>query len=286
MPCKYLAALHSYDVDLLLESYSCLFRSDASYGIVSGTYADFCDSQRGAVIINGILCDVDTWLDFTMLSPDLYLAMPDIGKPYGVEFGANLISPDICRHDYHADKLFKLAGDIAQTGSVILEVGGGYGGVVYQFMKRDISRKHGYIIIDLFETLCVQYYYLTSCGITVEFALDGCIKQNTSQVVLVPSEMAERIDIKVDIVYNCNSFSEMAVSTVQNYFDLINKKWLPRYIFHQNSDVLLLYPDSPRHIEIVASKFPIDKAYKEVYRTLSPWAGGSGRYREYLYQRE
>ena len=131
----------------------------------------------------------------------------------------------------------------------------------------------------------MQFFYLKSCGVDVRFLLNGCINRNSSQVILVPSEMAEKVDIKVDIVYNCNSFSEMAVVTVQNYFDLINKKWLPRYIYHQNSDVLL-YPNSPRHVELVSSAFPIDLAYKEIYRTPSPWAGGSGRYREYLYQRD
>jgi hypothetical protein len=282
---NYLTALNSSDVNLLLDSYSSLFRQDASYGIVSGTYVEFCDAERGRSIMNGILCDVDTWLDYTNLPPNLYLAMPDIGRPYGVKFGENLVSPDICRHDYHAYKLFKLVEDMGHANAIIVEIGGGYGGVAYQLIKRDVSKKYLYVIIDLFETLCVQYFYLKSLGVEVEFSLGGCIEKNSSKVILVPSEMADKIDIEVDIVYNCNSFSEMAAPTIQNYFDLVNKRWVPRYIFHQNSDVLL-YPNSQRHVEIVSSEFPIDIAYKEIYRTLSPWAGGSGRYREYLYERD
>ena len=280
----YLAALHASDIDALLQIYSSLFRQDASYGIVSGTYTEFCDTTQNLSIINGILCDVDTWLDYTNLSPEQYLAMPDIGMPYGIQFGDNLVSPDICRHDYHAGKIFRLIEDMGLSRATVLEIGGGYGGAAYQFLKRDSSKKHCWVIVDLFETLCVQYYWLSSCGITVDFAIDGSLKQSSSQVILVPSDMAEKIDVGADVVYNCNSFSEMAYVTVANYFDLVNNKWKPRYIFHQNSDVLL-YPNSPRHVEVVSSQFPIDNAYKEIYRTLSPWAGGSGRYREYLYER-
>ena len=227
---------------------------------------------------------MDTWLDYTNLAPEQYLSMPDIGMPYGIQFGNNLVTPDICRHDYHAGKIFKILEDMDLSSATVLEIGGGYGGAAYQFLKRDLRKKYRWVIIDLFETLCVQYYWLSSCGIAVDMAIDGHLEKRSSQVILVPSEMAEKIDIDTNVVYNCNSFSEMARSTVENYFDLINKKWAPRYIFHQNADVLL-FPNSPRHVEVVSSQFPIDETYKEIYRTLSPWAGGNGRYREYLYER-
>lgn len=283
---SYLSALKTADVDNLVSILSNLFRYDASYGIVSGTYSDFCDPLRRKNIINGILCDVDTWLDYTNLVPEQYLDMPNIGMPYGVKFGEQLISPDICRHDYHAEVIFQLTEGLDSSTATVLEIGGGYGGAAYQFFKRRKSNKKcQWIIVDLFETLCVQYYWLTSCGIKVNFSFDCDCKYNYCQVILVPSDLAGKIGDRVDIVYNCNSFSEMARTTVEHYFNLINSKWKPEYIFHQNSDVLL-YPDSPRHVEILSSEFPIGNAYKKVYRTLSPWAGGNGRYREYLYNRK
>lgn len=280
----YLSALHASDTDALFQAFSSLFRHDASYGIVTGTYADFCDATKKKSIINGILCDVDTWLDYTNSTPELYLSMPDVGMPYGVQFGDNLVSPDLCRHDYHAEKILRLAEDVNASEVTVLEIGGGYGGVAHQFFKRCSGKKHRWIIVDLFETLCVQYYWLSCCGMAVNFAIDGCIKHDSALVTLVPSDLADKINVHVDIVYNCNSFSEMARSTVENYFDLVNKKWKPSYIFHQNSDVLL-FPDSPRHVEVLASEFPIGKSYQEIYRALSPWAGGNGRYREYLYEK-
>ena len=51
----YLTALHASDIDALSQIYSNLFRQDASYGIVSGTYTEFCDATQGLAITNGIL---------------------------------------------------------------------------------------------------------------------------------------------------------------------------------------------------------------------------------------
>ncbi|WP_420264238.1 putative sugar O-methyltransferase [Candidatus Magnetominusculus dajiuhuensis] len=281
---NYLAALKSADVNKLANIYSNLFREDASYGIVSSTYSDFCDPVRQIKVINGILWDLDTWLDYTNVPPEEYLNMPNVGMPYGVYFGEYLVSPDICRHDCHALIICNILEDLDSSADTVLEIGGGYGGAAYQFFKRNPAGKYQWIIVDLFETLCMQYYFLTSCGIKVSFSFDGNCEQGISQVVLVPADVAEKINRTVDIVYNCHSLSEMDRSTIERYFDLINSQWKPRYLFHINSDVLL-FPDSPRHIEILCSQFPIGNAYRKIYRAISPWSGGCGRNREYLYVR-
>ena len=64
--------------------------------------------------------------------------------------------------------------------------------------------------------------------------------------------------MNTNIIFNANSFSEMSKKVVFHYFDLINKKLKPNFIFHQNSNVDL-FPNSKRHIEIQSSNFPIDK---------------------------
>jgi hypothetical protein len=49
----------------------------------------------------------------------------------------------------------------------------------------------------------------------------------------------------------------------------------------------VLFPDSVRHIEVIASEFPIKEAlYKKVSMSLVPWQGAGGRYREYLYKKK
>ena len=56
-------------------------------------------------------------------------------------------------------------------------------------------------------------------------------------------------------------------------------------IYHENSN-FLLFPDSERHIEILGKDFPIDtKAYNLIQMTISPFLGGNGRYREFIYKR-
>ena len=59
-----------------------------------------------------------------------------------------------------------------------------------------------------------------------------------------------------------------------------------KYLLHQNSNILL-YPNSKRHIEILADRFPINlKKFKQVNKNISLWVSGSGRYREYLYKKK
>jgi hypothetical protein len=70
---------------------------------------------------------------------------------------------------------------------------------------------------------------------------------------LVPFKKKLELNLKADLVFNSSSFSEMSRDTINYYFDWINNKIKPKYIFHQNSNVLL-FPNSKRHIEILASQ--------------------------------
>ena len=59
----------------------------------------------------------------------------------------------------------------------------------------------------------------------------------------------------------------------------------PEYIYHENSN-FLLFPKSKRHIEILGDEFKIDKKkYNLEYINISPFSGGSGRYREFFYKK-
>jgi hypothetical protein len=104
-----------------------------------------------------------------------------------------------------------------------------------------------------------------------------------ADIVLLPAGKTHLVH-KADIMFNANSLSEMGRETIEGYMrDMHRLK--PRYFFHQNSNYLL-FPKSQRHIEILASEFPIKKnLYRELYAALAPWQGAGGRYREYLYER-
>ncbi len=259
---NYIKALQQGNAETLAAILANVFREDASYGF----YTYDTDSLKTSII-----SDLNIWREFTEQDDISSLFMPDVGRAHGITVEGTLIAPFQPRHDYYALKIKSLG---PQT---ILEIGGGYGGLALQLSRRANVK---YINCDLPETLYVAYYFLKKVGLNVQWAID---EWPDSQIVFVPTNRRRMIK-KADLVFNGLSFSEMSKKTVDDYFKLINNVWKPRYIFHQNSNVLL-FPDSPRHIEVLARDFPIDKKYREIYRAISPWQGGSGRYREYLYDR-
>ena len=87
----------------------------------------------------------------------------------------------------------------------------------------------------------------------------------------------------VDLFMNTASLSEMDYHTVEEYIAHIVRT-CKLYFFHENSDQET--PKDASHIEVPSSKFPIPSdVFKRIYKARSLWGGGSGRYREHLYQR-
>ena len=111
---------------------------------------------------------------------------------------------------------------------------------------------------------------------------------NNGKIIFVPYDEHDfwRSKVKIDILFNSNSFSEMGKNSLTHYFKIINSKIKPKFIMHQNTNEEA-FSKLKRYKEIPSSKFPIDKKnYKLKYFNLSIFHGGSGRYREYLYKRK
>ena len=151
------------------------------------------------------------------------------------------------------------------------------------------SRQATYVDCDLPETLAIAYYFLRkSLGIPVRWSFRRSDTERKDLVprtiLLVPAHAVLSIDCDITIAFNSNSLSEMAKATVDSYFAFLNKLQ-PKHFYHQNSNYLL-FPDSVRHIEVLAREFPIDRSrYSEIYRAIAPWQTAGGRYREYLWTR-
>ena len=183
------------------------------------------------------------------------------------------MAPDQPRHDYFALKIANL------HPRTVLEIGGGYGGLALQLSRR---MKIKYINIDLPETLYLINFFLSEIGLDVKWAIDHIPE---ADVVLVPADRKHLLKTQIVLVFNSNSLSEMGKQTVAEYCNFINTIWKPKHFLHQNSNVLL-FPNSPRHIEVLARDFPIRGDYREIYRAIAPWQGAGGRYREFLYERK
>lgn len=287
---KLISSLMSLDNKFLLKNLVNMFRSNISYGIISSTYNDILKNlNKKKTFGSDILKNIEVWNEFTKnkkKDEKLIFTNNTIGNPYGLIYKKKLVLYDTPRHDYYAEKIINTLQKIKNP--VIIEIGGGYGGLLVQLLKRKFKFK--YVNIDLPETLIFSYYYISKyfkrkINIT-KFLTNSILKKN--QINFIPYSDKFDIDkpVNVNLVFNANSFSEMPKKIINKYFNLINKKLIPNFIFHQNSNVNL-FPNSKRHLEIQSSDFPIDfKKYTKLFSNVGMFQGGSGRYREYLFKRK
>lgn len=283
---EYIRVLQEEDAHGLARILANVFRHPAIYGLITSDFSTTGSLEGQLALENAILLDLDAWREFTEQDDkDLpMLDMPRVGNPYGVLTNNVLISADHPRHDYYALKLAELARELKRDHPVVLEIGGGYGGLCLQFHRRTA---HGvFINCDLPESLYLAYYFLRrGTNKNIVWAIDAMPSLNAgADIMLVPAQRREIITGPIDIFFNANSLSEMEQKTVEDYMRLLHRL-APAYFLHQNSN-FLLFPNSPRHIEILASTFPIDKnMFREIYRAIMPWQGAGGRYREFLYKK-
>jgi hypothetical protein len=277
---SYIHSVRRPQRDVLPALFANMFRNDATYGIVTPSYTDV---DRFA-IKNQILLDLDSCYEFTHLSDVTPLLFePAWGNPFGLLIDGKVLAPDSPRHYYFAEKLAALVAETVRKG--IVEIGGGYGGLALMLRKRHDFAP--YVIVDLFETCLIQYYFLKKAGLRVAFVLDPAQALEPGSIAIVPTDISDAFLSKltgIGIIFNSRSFSEMSRSTVERYFTLIQDRLKPTYIYHENSN-FLLFPDSVRHVEILASEFPVDpRRYRLIRMSISPFLGGGGRYREFLYE--
>lgn len=277
---NYIDSIKQPKAVLLPTLFANMFRNDATYGIVTPSYVDVNEVE----VKNQILLDLDTCFEFTHLSKiDRLLFERNWGNPFGLLIDEKVLSPDSPRHYYFAEKMAALVA--GTTKQRIVEIGGGYGGLALMF--RRLLPTVPYVIVDLFETCLLQYYFLRKAGLKVAFVLDSAEMPDPDAIAIVPTDISDTflsMFTDIGIVFNSRSLSEMSKDTIEHYFALIQLRLKPLYIYHENSN-FLLFPDSVRHVEILASEFPIDPLrYRMEQMNVSPFMGGSGRYREFLYK--
>ena len=286
---KLLKYLTQLNIIKLSEELANLFTSRISYGLFGINFDNFDKFIKSSKDLKKYICytlkNIFVWEEFVKTSNRDYnfLNASNAGRVFGIKYKNYMIPLDIPRYDYYASRIINLLENFKKP--TIIEIGGGYGGLVGQLIKRRFNFK--YINIDLPETLLLSYYYLKKTTKNF-FLLSNVLSTKIlekNNYILIPFKKNLELNLKADLVFNSSSFSEMPRDIINYYFDWINNKIKPKYIFHQNSNVLL-FPNSKRHIEILASQFPIDKKnYSLKFSSLSLFMGGSGRYREYIYER-
>lgn len=269
--------------------FSNFFRNHLSFGLISSHWEKRKKIGWKRKLLSDIYKNLSTWEEFTKKSNQDYKLLhssKEIGSPYGLNYKNNIILFDTPRHDYFANKINNLIKNSKKT-PIILEIGGGYGGLLAQLIKRKLNFK--YINIDIFKTLPVAYYYLKK-SFKIDIAITKSITNqdiDKNNFIFVPffGQNFWHSSKKINLVFNSNSFSEMGKKTLHKYFECINKKIKPLYLLHQNTNIDL-FKKLRKYKEIPSSKFPIDHSnYEMINSSISMFQGGSGRYREYLFKR-
>lgn len=282
---KYIKALEDQSRNELLILYLNMFRNDVSYGYLSPSFLDIASDNDFFKVVSDTLCNIDTTTEFTDLKDINHLSTPKIfGAPYGAQIKENFILPDSPRHYYYFFRIKNILK--AKESQSILEIGGGYGGLA-NITKKYSSKTITYFDIDLLPGLLATYYFLRKNNHQVNL-INSILEYKKGQINLFPYQLINEKDfskIDVDLVFNSRSLCEMSETTVKEYFNCI-KNIDPDWIFHENSN-FLLFPNSERHIEVLGSEFPIDKQRFHLESiNITPFTGGRGRYREFLYSKK
>jgi hypothetical protein len=278
---NFIDALYKRKIDVVSKFLTNMFRNEATYGYLSPSFLDALSIPES--VKSDILCNVDTCFEFSDLTDVLDLTSVS-GNPYGLKIGERFVLPDTPRHFYYSYNISKLLENV--TAPVLIEIGGGYGGLCLQNWRR-FEGKCTIVNIDLFPALLVTYFYLRKNGIPVNLVTEKKCEVKEEMVNLILADEVKNVWKTVprsDLIFNSRSLCEMDENTISEYFNLINFS-KTKFFYHENSNYLL-FPNSERHVEIVADKFPIDmQKFRLSNKYLTPFTGGSGRYREYIYKR-
>lgn len=196
------------------------------------------------------------------------LFMPDFGNPYGFYIDDMFIRTGAMYLHYYAQKIKELLSE-TEKKSIILELGGGYGGLAY-FLNDKMNCV--YIDIDLPENMALSAYYLLSCFPNKNILLFGekeiCdIALTDYDIILIPNFEISKIPTNsVDMIFNSYSLAEMTKETIDLYIKEL-MRMCNNYFMHIN------------HIEqrnsYGADDFGIDKAKFELLsRQLAIWGLG------------
>ena len=276
---NFIDAVHKAEVEVVSNYLTNMFKTEATYGYLSPSFSDALKNLDKTK--SDILCNIDSCLEFSDLTDVKKLGTLH-GNPYGVKIEGITILPDTPRHFYYSYNISRFLSGLLSP--VVLEIGGGYGGLCLQNWKR-FEGQCTLVNIDLMPGIASSYFYLRKHGVPVNLILDkkNEIKLNEVNLVLASSvNFLTEIIPTCNLIFNSRSLCEMHPETINEYFSYMNNSGAD-FIYHENSN-FLLFPDSERHVEVLADQFPIDeKKYRLQYKCITPFTGGDGRYREYLY---
>lgn len=211
------------------------------------------------------------------------LGLPEIGNPYGINIEGNIINVNSFLFHYRANFCKKILPK--DRKSVILEIGGGFGGLGHYLQKTKTNCT--YIDLDIPENLVVTEYFLRSAYPNkkiLSYTKDFCNGIDLSKdnllnydIVLLPNYMLKHFaDESIDLCINTISLGEMGYDTICEYLKQIDRK-VKGYFYHENIVNIPPYTGYP------VVTYPEMKTFKEINVSTSRWSGFDAYSKEYIY---
>jgi putative sugar O-methyltransferase len=250
------------------------FRNDALSGFWAegDMFADFLHQRWWRKRLRADLMDrqMAVWREAFPETSFSELAAPDIGSPWGYEIGGYTVYEPACEYHLQAGLFGPWLSRLDKP--VVLEIGGGFGGLAY-FLKKRCPHVR-YIGLDLPENVALQTYYLAKAfpdaRVLSYSATDTVIDEATWKdfdIVLLPNFMLPQIaSASVDLVINVRSLSEMPAETIAEYLLQIDRVGRMLF-FHEN---LYRTRSGPLH-GIPSVHFPRMRNFVGVFSSDSRW---------------
>ncbi len=193
-------------------------------------------SRAEAAFKNGIMnAHYRSWLE-AIPSADLGgLDAPHVGNPWGYMFKGHLLYEPVFEYSYQAHYINGLLAHL--NSPVVLEIGGGFGGLAYHLL-RNRGKRLRYVGIELPEKMLLQAYYLRSVFPDSRiFSYDGSGWPKNAEdydVILLPNYVLPGVPSSyADMVLNFRSLPEMSLATITEYIRQIDR--IGRlFFYHEN----------------------------------------------------
>lgn len=238
---EYLKAIDQSDIGVVSKFLRNFFRNEGLSGFWGGKQmfesfaaADNISSIRRAFIMRK---QFEAWREALPDAPVKELKSPLMGNPWGYMVEGTLVIEPALEYHYQANYFSRLLSTVHKP--VILEIGGGYGGLAYQILKQ--IPEATYIGFDLPENIFIQSYYLT-CAFPDLKILTFDKDQNKLthsmieeyDIILMPNFVIPQTESRVaDLVVNVRSLSEMPYDTIEEYLKQIDRI-SKLFFFHEN----------------------------------------------------
>ena len=281
-----ISALMLGDINKLKKMYENLFREKLSVGL-HGMHFEMVEKYM-AQGSNPNETDLQAYLNYSVQYANNFiinckdvpikkLERPPIGNPYAYKLDDIEIYPCAEYHYYYSRKIGTLINKIESP--VVLELGGGFGGMAYYLMRDYPEVK--YIGVDLPENAALQAYYLMSYFPDLKIKLweeDDSSENDDYNIMIMPNYAIEKVkENKVTLSYNSYSLAEMGEDAVNNYVNNICRI-TSKYFLHLNHV----------HWEINSDNFPINyEKFQLLFRNPTSWGKDLSKYvldqHEFLY---